>query len=722
MHPLSFDHLSYLSEGKRVFLISGEIHYFRVPRADWRKRLELFKASGGNCVATYVPWLLHEPREGEWDFSSPQLEVGAFLNLCNELGLWALVRPGPYQYSELAYDGLPGWLCEGYPELRARNLEGKDFRVSSVSYLHPLFQKKARRWFDQVIPRLAKHQVAHDGAVAAIQIDNELMGIHEWFGSWDYHPDVYGVGRNEGRWPAFLAKRYGNLEATNAAYALTASSWAEVMPLSAVTTGTPAERRRVKDYQDCYFASIAEYATTLAGWMGEHGVNVPIVHNSASPYMNSFFEAMVTAMGKNFLLGSDHYYNLDMDWDQNNPTPKYASKCFYSNEMLRHYGVPPTVFELPGGSASDYPPILPHDADCCYLTNIAYGMKGYNYYIFTGGMNPPGMGTTGEVYDYGAAVSYTGEVRELYKTQQRLARFLAAHSWLAGAMQVADCQLGLSREYSRSGRYCADHKGIDFSNADASNFMRKGFMMTAFCASLSPDLTDLSSDAWLGRIDLPLMVATSRSMAKDVQERIIRFIEAGGKVLLAPVIPTLDETFSPCTILADYLGGVTQEQHKPMAPLLTAFDVPNVCVSGGLFVTRSRPARATTIAVESRGGQPVEIGWQMGMPSGGVACVLGLHWRQAKREHELMLFRALSALGVEQRVRCDNPNLWTVLRSDGSHSMLFILNLFTAPLTANISFRDPVTNAWVDTGTHHVPGISVHAWMDGQTVYSDTKA
>ncbi|MFZ2654001.1 MAG: beta-galactosidase [Victivallales bacterium] len=717
MQKLSFDRISYLKKGKRVFLISGEIHYFRVPRTDWRKRLELFKASGGNCVATYVPWLLHEPKEGKYDFSSSQLEVDEFLKLCNELKLWALVRPGPYQYSELAYDGLPGWLCEVYPELRARNIEGKDFRVSSVSYLHPLFLEKASKWYSKVVPLLAKHQVSSGGAVAAFQIDNELMGIHEWFGSWDYHPDTYGVGRNEGRWPAFLAKRYGGLDGVNAAHGIKAGSWADVTPIAAVASGTPSERRRVKDYQDCYFASVAEYATTLAGWMREKEVQVPIVHNSANPYMNGYFEATVAAMGKDFLLGSDHYYNLDMDWDQNNPTPKYATKCFHSNETMRHYGTPPTVFELPGGSASDYPPITPHDAGCCYLANIAYGMKGYNYYIFTGGVNPPGAGTTGEIYDYGAAVSSTGEVRDLYKTQQKLARFLKKHSWLAGAEQVPDCQLGLSREYSRSGRYCGDNKGIDFSNNEAWDFMRKGFMMTSFCGSFSPSLADLASDSLLDRVDLALMIASSVSMARDIQERIVRFLEAGGKILIAPVIPTMDETFSPCTVLADYLGGVTQKPHKPMAALLTAFDVPNVYVNGGLFATSSRPSKAVTTAFENRAGTPLEIGWRLDLPSGGAISVLGLHWKQAKREHESMLARALSSLGVEQRVRCDNPNIWTVLRSDGKHSMLFVLNLLTSPMTARISFRDPVSSEWVDTGTHEMPGITVRAWSGGKTIY-----
>ena len=55
-------------------------------------------------------------------------------------------------------------------------------------------------------------------------------------------------------------------------------------------------------------------------------------------------------------------------------------------------GYPPSVLEIPGGSASDWPPITPNDALTTYLTNLAFGMKGSNYYIFTGGPNPPGAG------------------------------------------------------------------------------------------------------------------------------------------------------------------------------------------------------------------------------------------------------------------------------------------------------------------------------------------
>lgn len=714
MQVLGFDRSSYVRGGERLFLRSGEIHYFRVPRAEWRDRLAKFKASGGNCVATYVPWLIHEPEEGRFDFADPQLDVEAFLRLCDEMGLWVLVRPGPYQYSELSYDGLPGWLCENYPELRARNVQGKDFRVSSISYLHPQFLAKARRWFGEVVPRLARHQTTRGGAVAAVQLDNELMGIHEWFGSWDYHPEAMGLGREEGRWPEFLRRRYGSLAALNEAWDTRLESWAKAVPATAVRDGRSGERRQVKDYQDCYFAAIADFAETLAQWLRAEGIEVPLVHNSANPYMNSYFRETVARLGNSqFLLGSDHYYSLSQDWDQNNPTPQYATKCFYSNEMLRHYGFPPTIFELPGGSLSDFPPITASDALCCYLLNVALGMKGYNYYIFTGGVNRPNTGTTGELYDYGAALSPTGEIRPLYYAQQELAKFLEEHAWLAGAERVGDCRLGLVWEYSRAGRYGAGTEGLPFPCEEAWTFMRKGAMMTAFCASASPILADLDSDSLLADLQTPLLVPAASAMPADVQRRLVRFLEAGGKLLLTPAVPTLDEHFRPCRILADFLGA-TQEPLQAMAPLLAAFGVRNVFVNGGLLATPQVPAGATVTAVEERSG--AVIGWEQRLPGGGVASVLGVHWRQAKREHEEMLRRALASLGWQARVRGDNPNVWTSLRSDGQRSMLFLMNLFTAPMTVRAEFCDPATGAWVDTGVHRLPPISVQMWHNGRSL------
>ena len=112
---------------------------------------------------------------------------------------------------------------------------------------------------------------------------------------------------------------------------------------------------------DFYYGTLGEYLALLTSWLREDGLEGPICHNSANPSMNSNFLETLDAMGEDFLLGSDHYYALDLNRPQNNPTPQYAVNIYYSMEMLRLMGMPPTVMELPGGSPSDTPPILPED-------------------------------------------------------------------------------------------------------------------------------------------------------------------------------------------------------------------------------------------------------------------------------------------------------------------------------------------------------------------------
>jgi hypothetical protein len=123
------------------------------------------------------------------------------------MGLYVTARPGPYQYSELIYDGLPGWLCENYPQLLARNFQGEVFRKSSVSYLHPLFLEKVQRWYDVICPILARYTVSRGGPITFVQFDNELTGIHEWFGSLDYNRE-HESGQPSGRFTASLRELY----------------------------------------------------------------------------------------------------------------------------------------------------------------------------------------------------------------------------------------------------------------------------------------------------------------------------------------------------------------------------------------------------------------------------------------------------------------------------------------------------------------------------------
>ena len=433
---LTFSPKGFQMDGRDAFMVSGEFHYFRVPSTDWKRRMELFKEAGGNVIATYVPWLIHEPEEGNIVFGDvPNRDLRAFLDTAREVGLGVVLRPGPYQYSELINDGLPEWLVRDYPEVLARNPQGEPFRYSSISYLHPTFLEKARPYFKAFADVVRDYM---GDPVVMLQVDNEATGIHIWFGSFDYNPTTMGFGTSDGRYPSYLREQYGSMEALNAAYG---TDYADFCDLPApdpdgMNRKNPAHARILRDYQNFYYATISEYLTLLRSWLREDGLDMPICHNAASPDAAAYFVKTTDAMGKDFLLGTDHYYTLNQNWKQNNPTPQHAIRCFVSLETLRLMGMPPAVLEMPGGSPSDTPPILPEDLLAWYRTHVAFGMKGVNYYIYTGGPNFPGTGSTADIYDYNALVRADGSLNATYSAAHDIGNFMASHPWLQSAASL----------------------------------------------------------------------------------------------------------------------------------------------------------------------------------------------------------------------------------------------------------------------------------------------
>ena len=53
---------------QQVPLYSGAVHYFRLKPSAWRPALTALKSLGLPMVETYVPWGVHELRDGSYDF------------------------------------------------------------------------------------------------------------------------------------------------------------------------------------------------------------------------------------------------------------------------------------------------------------------------------------------------------------------------------------------------------------------------------------------------------------------------------------------------------------------------------------------------------------------------------------------------------------------------------------------------------------------------------
>ena len=52
---------NFLMNGEPFQIISGEMHYPRIPRGAWRQRFQMAKAMGLNTISTYIFWNVHQP-------------------------------------------------------------------------------------------------------------------------------------------------------------------------------------------------------------------------------------------------------------------------------------------------------------------------------------------------------------------------------------------------------------------------------------------------------------------------------------------------------------------------------------------------------------------------------------------------------------------------------------------------------------------------------------
>ena len=144
--------------GKPFQVFSGAIHYFRCVPEYWEDRLLKLKLAGFNTVETYVCWNLHEPVKNEYDFSG-MLDIVKYIKTAQQLGLYIIVRPGPYICGEWEFGGLPAWI------LKDNNVK---LRCSDSSFLIHV-----KDFFTKLFSLLRPLQITNGGNIIAMQIENE---------------------------------------------------------------------------------------------------------------------------------------------------------------------------------------------------------------------------------------------------------------------------------------------------------------------------------------------------------------------------------------------------------------------------------------------------------------------------------------------------------------------------------------------------------------------
>jgi len=148
----------FLLDGRPFRIMAGEVHYQRVPREYWADRLAKVRAAGLNTVGTYVFWNALEPEPGQWDFGGGN-DLAAFIRTAQRLGLWVIVRPGPYVCAEWDFGGLPAWLLRT-PDIKVRCSD-------------PRYLAACEAYVLKIAGVIRDLQVHRGGPVIMVQVENE---------------------------------------------------------------------------------------------------------------------------------------------------------------------------------------------------------------------------------------------------------------------------------------------------------------------------------------------------------------------------------------------------------------------------------------------------------------------------------------------------------------------------------------------------------------------
>lgn len=157
--PFEIKDGNFYRNGEVVPVLSGEMHYARIPHQYWRHRFQMMKGMGLNTVATYVFWNHHEVEPGKWDFEGDK-NLAEYIRIAGEEGMMVILRPGPYVCAEWEFGGYPWWL---------QNVPGMEIRRDNAEFL-----KYTKKYIDRLFQEVGHLQCSNGGPIVMVQCENEF--------------------------------------------------------------------------------------------------------------------------------------------------------------------------------------------------------------------------------------------------------------------------------------------------------------------------------------------------------------------------------------------------------------------------------------------------------------------------------------------------------------------------------------------------------------------
>jgi beta-galactosidase len=691
----SVDGNSFYLNDKKVFLNSGEIHYFRIKRDLWDKHLEAAREAGLTTVSTYIPWAWHESEESVFDFdgvSCPECDLKGWLQRCQAHGLYCIVKPGPFILAEFRGAGLPDWFMDQYrEEVKMRNSKGEIFPSDGVSLFNKKYLEKATLWYDKIMPFLREYEISNGGPVIMMQICNEI-GVFSWLAK---QADYGNAVRD--RFISYLSNKFTGIAEVNSLWGKSYKDFTQVElpPDGKLPYASKGDRGRDYEWHGFWRTYYGDYLRMLAGMARDRGVTVPLYHNLPGwIYGNGYeFPVNITMYEDLFgdkseiLFGVDHipeffsYRNMHDDRIINDIT--YAMQ---GNK-------PMFAAEFQCGSREYHVVTNPREMEFFYKASIANGLVGWNYYMFSQGLNPSRKGYSGRTFYWFNPLTIEGERTSAFPLVRRMSKIVkTSESIIVNAKRKAEvCVLFYPPYYATELERPVEREcELQFTpSAIRRPAYFDGLLKILQVFNIDYDMIDLSkaSSDTLSIYKQVWAFCTDEMNARE-QQILVDYTKAGGNCVLFPYLPDRENSQKPCTIIRDALSVSPAGKDIIDSPLIDIYDLKDIkCANPQITYPEESLSGARVIARTINGSV---CGFEKVLGSGiliHLGTWIGFDTEDHKLVYEAILKRSSAKL---RQASADNDFIAVRERfTDDNSAILFIGNYYNEEHSGKVTYTHP---------------------------------
>lgn len=602
MNQISIHNGVFHINGKKKFLITADYPYYRDTKTNWPDRLHKLKEAYIDIITFYVPWRHHAfVKDGQIDLdfegkTQANRDVKHFIQLCADLNLWMIIKPGPFIHAEINFGGLPDFVNPDHnPTLELMLDHQYQKRVWHQPLPAPLqdnFKALVQSWFEIVDRELIQPHQYPAGNVLAIQILNE--GIYS---DGQRSPREYDYSESSlNYFRKMLRMKYQNIVTYNALHRAEYQDFTQILPPT--RWEQPAELNGLLKYAD-WSAYQMQFMKELYREYGSY-------LKSELPYIININPAQEGTEGLDYWLTRvqpEQWANVAYGFTNWIGVVSYDESAYNRYlALIKRYPGPNMEENWSFSKLYDFRfryPIIPFFQT---ILAISSGATGFNVYT--------GVGTTNwdeqldnfheKPYPDCCPITHDGELVPKYSVLQILNQYLQTYGEeiLSSATDKA-VSYGLYPPYAYLaawnnreedwGKLGVAPPRCGYQGLDA-------FQVTVRSANYDFGIVNLQTASLKELEQIPAITLVGGFfMEEQVQTKLVDYVKAGGKLILLNEVPELDEKFAPCTVLKDSIfshdRGTQLEQGivDQTAERLTAVRVLRNIPGEALYTVASQP-------------------------------------------------------------------------------------------------------------------------------------